>query len=44
MLREMRTLPGFKGLVTDLGLGPYWREMGWSDFCSAVGDDDFERR
>jgi hypothetical protein len=43
-MSEMRTLPGFKTLVTELGLVPYWREMGWSDFCSPVGDDDFQCR
>ena len=41
---ETRALPGFKTLVTELGLVAYWREMGWADFCSPVGDDDFQCR
>lgn len=40
---DMRRLPGFKDLVSDLGLVDYWRESGdWGDFCGPVGSDDFE--
>jgi TolB-like protein/DNA-binding winged helix-turn-helix (wHTH) protein/Tfp pilus assembly protein PilF len=41
--KEMRELPGFKDLVTKLGLVDYWRTTGnWGEFCHPVGDDDFE--
>jgi hypothetical protein len=38
----MRRLPGFKTFVTELGVVPYWRETGWSDFCKPTAGDDFE--
>jgi DNA-binding winged helix-turn-helix (wHTH) protein/TolB-like protein/Flp pilus assembly protein TadD len=39
---EMRKLPGFKDLVTELGLVDYWRETdNWSDFCRPIGPDEF---
>jgi TolB-like protein/Flp pilus assembly protein TadD len=40
-MSEMRQLPGFKNLVTELGLVDYWRNYGWTDFCTAIGADDF---
>ena len=41
--KEMRRLPGFKDLVTKLGLVDYWRATGtWNEFCHPVGEDDFE--
>lgn len=40
---DMRQLPGFKDLVSDLGLVDYWRERdNWPDFCAPVGSSDFE--
>jgi len=43
MLRKMRQLPAFKGLLRDLRLVDYWRATGeWGDFVRPVGDDDFE--
>jgi tetratricopeptide (TPR) repeat protein len=42
-LREVRTLPGFKTFVRDLGLLELWRTTRkWGDFCHPIGDDDFE--
>jgi len=39
----MRRLPGFKDLVSKLGLVDYWRSSGnWGEFCRLVGADDFE--
>ena len=41
--KPMRRLPGFKDLVTKLGLVDYWRTTGyWGEFCRPVGEDDFE--
>lgn len=42
MMSEVRQLPGFKELVTDLNLVAYWRAIGWADLCQPLGDDDFE--
>jgi TolB-like protein len=39
---NMRTLPGFKDVVRQIGLVDYWRQYGWGDFCHPVGDNDFE--
>jgi TolB-like protein len=42
---NMRTLPGFKALLRDLGVAQYYLESGnWGDDCKPVGDDDFECR
>lgn len=39
----VRSLPGFKSLVTELGLADFWRQTdNWSDFCRPVGETDFE--
>ena len=41
--KAMRKLPGFKDLVTKLGLVDYWRTTGnWGEFCHPVGKTDFE--
>jgi TolB-like protein len=42
MMSEVRQLPGFKELVTDLNLVAYWRASGWADLCRPLGDNDFE--
>ncbi len=41
IMSEMRQLPEFKELVTDLNLVEYWRAYGWADACRPLGDDDF---
>jgi TolB-like protein/DNA-binding winged helix-turn-helix (wHTH) protein len=41
MLHDVRKLPGFKKLVTDLGLVDYWRVHGWADFCHPLRGGDF---
>jgi hypothetical protein len=41
VMSDMRRLPGFKDLVTELGLPPYWREYGWPEACYPVEADDF---
>jgi hypothetical protein len=39
----VRSHPKFKQLMQKNGLAAYWRKSGhWSDFCHAVGEDDFE--
>ena len=42
MMSEVRQLPGFKELVTELNLVEYWRASGWADLCRPLGNDDFE--
>jgi TolB-like protein/DNA-binding winged helix-turn-helix (wHTH) protein len=41
MMAEVRQLPAFKDLVTDLNLVAYWRAYGWADACIPVGEFDF---
>jgi TolB-like protein len=41
-LAEMRRLPAFKEIVSELGMVDYWRESGnWAVHCRPLGDDDF---
>ena len=42
IMSEVRQLPEFKDLVTDLNLVAYWRANGWADLCQPLGADDFE--
>lgn len=42
VMSELRQLPEFKDLVTELNLVEYWRAYGWADACRPLGDDDFE--
>jgi TolB-like protein/tetratricopeptide (TPR) repeat protein len=42
VLRDVRRLPGFKQLVSDMGLVDFWRTTTWPDLCKPVGADDFE--
>jgi len=43
IFRDVRRLPGFKGLLQEIGLVDYWRKTGdWGYFCRPVGHDDFE--
>lgn len=39
---DMRRLPGFASLMTEIRLPPYWREFGWPDRCRPAGEQDFE--
>ena len=41
-MSEVRRLPEFKDLVTELNLVEYWRAYGWADACRPISDDDFE--
>jgi TolB-like protein len=42
---DLRTLPGFKAMLREMGIAQYFRESGdWGDACRPVGDDDFECR
>jgi TolB-like protein/DNA-binding winged helix-turn-helix (wHTH) protein len=41
-MRDVRRLPGFKGLLRQVGLEDYFREYGWNDFCRPLGEEDFE--
>ena len=42
VMSEVRRLPAFKDLVTELNLVEYWRAYGWADACRPIGDGDFE--
>jgi len=41
VMSDVRQLPEFKKLVTDLNLVEYWRAYGWADACRPLGDNDF---
>jgi hypothetical protein len=41
VMHDVRRLPGFKQLVTDINLVAYWRTYGWADDCRPLGDADF---
>jgi TolB-like protein len=41
VMSDVRQLPGFKDLVTELNLVEYWRAYGWADACAPLGDNDF---
>jgi len=41
VMSEVRQLPEFKELVTDINLVAYWRAYGFADNCKPLGDDDF---
>lgn len=42
-LGDVRRLPEFKALVTELGMVEYWRSTGeWGYFCRPLGESDFE--
>jgi hypothetical protein len=42
VMSEVRRLPEFKKLVTELHLVEYWRAYGWADACRPLGENDFE--
>ena len=41
VMSEVRRLPEFKELVTELNHVAYWRAYGWADACRPLGDNDF---
>ena len=41
VMADVRQLPEFKELVTEINLLEYWREYGWADHCRALADNDF---
>jgi hypothetical protein len=41
VMSEVRELPGFKDLVADMNLVPYWRKYGWADACQPLDENDF---
>jgi len=41
VMSDVRQLPEFKKLVTELNLVEYWRTYGWADACRPLGDNDF---
>ena len=41
MMADVRKLPEFKELVSDLNLVAYWRRYGWPDACAPLGEADF---
>jgi TolB-like protein len=42
LMSEIRQLEGFKDLVRNINLVPYWRAYGWADACRPLDADDFE--
>lgn len=42
VMAEVRQLPAFKELMTEINLVEYWRAHGWPDLCRPMGNDDFE--
>jgi hypothetical protein len=41
LMSSVRSHPGFKSTLKELGLDDYWREAGWPEHCRPVGADDF---
>lgn len=43
IFKNVRAMPGFKNILTNLGIVDYWRTTGnWGDFCRLVGEEDLE--
>jgi TolB-like protein len=42
VMSEVRRLPEFKHLMSEINLLKYWRAYGWSSHCRPLGEDDFE--
>jgi TolB-like protein len=40
--RQLRESPDTKAFVQEMRLPEHWRNTGWPDMCSPVGEDDFE--
>jgi TolB-like protein/Tfp pilus assembly protein PilF len=41
LMQEVRSHPGFKSMLAELGLDDYWRAAGWPEHCRPVGAEDF---
>jgi hypothetical protein len=41
VMSDVRRLPEFKDLVTEINLVDYWRAYGWADSCQPLGESDF---
>ena len=41
VMTDVRKLPAFKDLVTEVNLVAYWQKHGWPDFCWPQGTADF---
>ncbi len=41
LMKEVRSMPGFRAIARELGLLDYWREYGWGDFCRPASEDEF---
>ena len=39
--RALRQHPGFREMAMEQGMLEYWQQVGWSDYCEPVGEDDF---
>jgi TolB-like protein/Tfp pilus assembly protein PilF len=42
MYRRLFAEPETKEVMREVGLPDYWREVGWPEGCSPVGEDDFD--
>ena len=40
--RRVHASPATKAFLQDMRLPEYWRQVGWPDMCSPIGEDDFE--
>ena len=41
VMSDVRQLPRFRQLVTDINLVEYWEAYGWADYCRPLGDKEF---
>jgi TolB-like protein len=41
VMSDVRQLPRFRQLVTDINLVGYWQAYGWADYCRPLGDAEF---
>ena len=41
VMSDVRRLPRFRQLVTDVNLVEYWQAYGWADYCRPLGDVEF---
>lgn len=41
VMSDVRRLPRFRQLMTEINLVEYWRAYGWADYCRPLGESDF---